>query len=269
MLLADSFVDFMVSIPNIVFHEELLPIPVLSFMRALHLTVTYHRSLKGAQISWFQGIVGMLIIALGGSTTNSLLLGQPPSWLVSNSIIPTYVAVHIAYFHLPQVRGLLHSIPDYILNPILDLAHILHKANSICSSVEKIRADERYPLNESWIAMVVCGTLSGCAGGLWVSTFQIATPEWGFKSTPQVLVEPSYIMKASFVVSSIYTWGTSGEGHGIFQFDKKEGRALAMLGMSLFSLIKTDELAQIIRKIRVRSNGETAEGEEHKEKKNQ
>ncbi|CAG8603645.1 4997_t:CDS:2 [Paraglomus brasilianum] len=268
MFLADGFVDFVVSIPNVVFHEELLPIPVLSFMRALYLTITYHKSLKGAQISWFQGIIGMLVTALGGNTTTALLLGQPPSWLVSNTIIPTYVAVHIAYFHLPQVRGLLHSIPDYIFNPILDLANILYKANSIClSGVEKIRTDERYPLNNSWVAMVICGTLSGCAGGLWVSTFQIATPEWGFKSTPKVLVEPSYIMKASFVVSLLYTWGTSGEGNGIFQFDKKEGRALAMLGMSLFSLIKTDELAQIIRKIG--RNDEVAEGKENEEKKDQ
>lgn len=69
MFLADGFVDFVVSIPNVVFHEELLPIPVLSFMRALYLTITYHKSLKGAQISWFQGIIGMLVTALGGNTT--------------------------------------------------------------------------------------------------------------------------------------------------------------------------------------------------------
>ena len=154
-----------------------------------------------------------------------------------------------------------------MLNPILDLANFLYKANSICESgVERVRNDERYPLNSSWVAMVICGTLSGCVGSLWVSTFQIATPEWGFKSTPQVLVEPSYVMKASLVVSSLYTWSTSGEGDGMFQFDKKEGRALAMLGMSIFSLIKTSELTLRIRNIGVQSNGETSEGKEIKEK---
>ncbi|CAG8801593.1 9375_t:CDS:2, partial [Dentiscutata erythropus] len=212
--------QLILSLPSLVWHETLFPFSILGF-------------------------VSLMIMTVGGSTTSAILTGNAPSWLASNTTMTTYLWIYSIMFYFPNFHQYFTSIPPFILDPILITADGFIRANAICSSgVDRIRfgKHDNPLLNTSWVAILICGTLSGCGGGLWESTFQLASPKWTF-STPPAFINPPYDMKTSFITALLYTLTTSDIQFPIMSFtpmlDIDQGRALAIIcfvGLNLAKL---------------------------------
>ncbi|CAG8647107.1 19619_t:CDS:1, partial [Racocetra fulgida] len=123
--------------------------------------------------------------------------------------------------------------------------------NAICSSgVDGIRfgKHDNPSLNTSWVAVLVCGTLCGCGGGLLESAFQLASPKWTF-STPSAFSNPTYDMKMCFITALLYSLTTSDIQISVMSFtpilDIDQGRALAILGFVGLNLVKLKDPTRI------------------------
>jgi hypothetical protein len=140
------------------------------------------------------------------------------------------------------------------------------KANSICSSgVDGARFTPG--LTESWVAAVLCGTLCGCGGGMWATTFGLDSPQWQFTGTPGIVLQPTYDMKASLFVASAYTALTSGRAWWLQLFGMENGFTRDEGKVVIFLLM----VVLHINKVRIRGVAEKAKEDSKgmKEKKRQ
>ncbi|CAG8558240.1 46336_t:CDS:2 [Gigaspora margarita] len=243
--------QFILSLPSSVWHETLLPFSILVTLHAIYVNLKYKACLKNAQVSWLQGFVSLMIMTVGGSSTSAILTGNAPSWLASNTTMTTYLWIYSMMFYFPNFHQYFTSIPSFILDPILLTADGFIRANAICSSgVDHIRFGKHYnpSLNTSWVAILICGTLCGCGGGLWESTFQLASPKWTF-CTPPAFLNPTHDMKMSFITTLFYALTTSDIQLPIISFtpllDIDQGRALATLVFIGLNLIKLKDPTHI------------------------
>ncbi|CAG8605925.1 21030_t:CDS:1 [Cetraspora pellucida] len=154
-------------------------------------------------------------------------------------------------FYFPSFQQFFISIPSSLLDPILLISDGFIRGNAICSSgVDRIRFGtyDNPSLNSSWVAILVCGTLCGCGGGLLESTFQFASPKWTF-STPSAFLNPTYDMKMSFIIALFYALTTSDVQISVMSFtpilDIDQGRALAILGFVGLNLAKLKDSTRI------------------------
>ncbi|CAG8516874.1 3949_t:CDS:2 [Scutellospora calospora] len=192
-----------------------------------------------------------MIMSVGGSSTSAILTGKAPGWLASNTTMPTYLLIYSIMFYFPNSYQVFTFIPSFILDPILLTVDGLIRANGICSlGVDNIRfgKQDNPLLNTSWVAILLCGSLCGCGGGLWESTFKFASPEWTF-STPSALLNPTYDMKISFITTLFYALTTSDVQIATVSFtpllDINQGKALAILGFVGLNLYKLKDPTRI------------------------
>jgi hypothetical protein len=54
-----------------------------------------------------------------------------------------------------------------------------------------------------WMAQLICGTLAGCGGGLWMDAFRLDEPHWTF-GTPRLLRAASTDMKITLATVVLY-----------------------------------------------------------------
>ncbi|KAJ3370519.1 hypothetical protein GGF31_004110 [Allomyces arbusculus] len=147
----------------------------VSYVTALHATrvcfglFSNHHSSVSLLHSW----VAMCVLSFGGTTLSAFLLGHPPGWLLSNTTLPIYTAIYLLFRYGPAHRILrLISFPTHLACAVGDgLARAL--------AITRLGVDTvlaRHP--GSYVAMLICGTLCGCGGGLLNSTFGFSQASW-------------------------------------------------------------------------------------------
>ncbi|KAI9595792.1 hypothetical protein BDF19DRAFT_422247 [Syncephalis fuscata] len=190
--------------------SPLLPLPILATLHAIKVTLDYRarlRTMSGPRPPLVQGLFVVMAMALGGSTSAAVLMGLPPSWLSSNTTLPTYAIVYLAMFRAPGdiAFRLLDAIEPYI-RPILLLADGLTRANAQAGfAIESIRAMPA--LQNSLIAQLLCGTLAGCGGGIITDAFNLTAADWGLR-TPAAFKEEHYDLRVSLSTTLIYAMTT-------------------------------------------------------------
>ncbi|CAG8597969.1 7903_t:CDS:2 [Diversispora eburnea] len=197
-----SFSQIILNSPKLVWHEKYVPLKILNTLHALQINLNYKKSLKDSPISWLQGLFAVIVMSVGGSTTSAILCGKAPHWLASNTTITTYLIIYFLIFYIPFFHRFCNSIPKIILDPILLIADGILRTSSIYSIIDNIlfEMNDEPLLKNSWVAILLCGTLSGCGGSIWVSAFQMKSPNWSF-TTPSTFLEPTYDMKISFMIT--------------------------------------------------------------------
>jgi len=88
--LSEIFSKIILNLPDIVWHEKYFPFGILITIHAIFISFGYKNNLKAAQIPWLQGLFAVSVKGVGGSTISNILIGKPPVWLASNSVITTY-----------------------------------------------------------------------------------------------------------------------------------------------------------------------------------
>ena len=153
-----------------------------------------------------------------------------------------YRMTYLSMFYFPQFYRLINILPSNVLNIIFLSADGMIRAIAICSSgVDSIRYGSFHGIdsklmNSSWLAILICGSLCGCGGGILDSAFNISSPTWTF-STPTAFIKPTYDMKVSFFITLLYALTSSDEyvatRFTIPLFSINQGRVFAIFGMIL------------------------------------
>nr|CAG8493720.1 666_t:CDS:2 [Entrophospora candida] len=236
----ESFSQLINNSPSLVWHETFLPLSILTTLHAIYVTLNYKNSLKHSKVPWLQGFFAVIVMSVGGSTSSAILCGEAPKWLSSNVTITTYFLIYTLMFYFQPFYRLSNLIPNNIINPILLIADGILRGYSICLlGIDSIRYDSRNKdpdLSNSLVAMILCGTLCGSGGAIWTSAFKLGSPFWSF-TTPSVLLQPSYDMKSSFLLSLFYISTTTTSTLTIDQ-----GRTFSILLAIAFNLVKLKEL---------------------------
>ncbi|CAG8551393.1 7289_t:CDS:2 [Funneliformis mosseae] len=246
--LSETFSKIILSFPNIVWHENYFPFGILITIHAIFISLRYKNNLKEVQVPWLQGLFAVSVMGVGGSTISNILIGKPPGWLTSNSIITAYWTMYSLINYVPPLYWIIKLLPSDLLNIIFLTVDGMLRALAICSSgVDSVRYGsfhviDNKSINSSWVAILISGTLCGCGGGILDSAFNVTSPTWTF-STPSAFVKPTYDMKVSFYIALFYALTTVSNEHEVTNFTIQlfsinQGKILAILGMVTLNLAK-------------------------------
>ncbi|GAN07030.1 hypothetical protein MAM1_0145c06520 [Mucor ambiguus] len=186
-------------------------LPVLDVLFAILINYSYRSALGVShnQVGWYQGLLATLVMATGGGCTVAVLRGEPIGILKSNEFWGIHCTTYLAMFSNPyvyQVVDFLFSIP--VVEHVFTLSDsILRALAMIQVGVEGVSANPALGADK-FVAKVLCGTLAGCGGGLWIDAFRLNQPNWSF-STPRLLHVASVDMKVSFLTSLFYVFATT------------------------------------------------------------
>ncbi|KAI8047905.1 hypothetical protein BDF21DRAFT_372745 [Thamnidium elegans] len=186
-------------------------LPILNVFFALLINYSYRSALgvSHSQVGWYQGLLATLVMATGGGCTVSVLRGEPFGILKSNQFWAIHCTTYMAMFSHPYV----YQVVDFLINiPIVE--HIFTVSDSILRTLAMVQVGiEGVNSNPNlgptkFVAKVLCGTLAGCGGGLWIDAFRLNQPNWSF-STPRLLHVASINMKVSLITTLFYIGATT------------------------------------------------------------
>ncbi|KAK9718605.1 hypothetical protein K7432_005353 [Basidiobolus ranarum] len=139
-----------------------------------------------------------------------MLLASPPGWLASNTVLPVYTLIYLAIFKCPfdlvfRLLTLLGPLTGFFL----DVGDSISRTFAITNmGVEAVRLSSRSYVTNSYIGMLICGTLSGCGGSIFSDDFQ-QTQYSQASQTSEVLSALGFDMKLNFSVALVYVLTTS------------------------------------------------------------
>ncbi|RIA86562.1 hypothetical protein C1645_829072 [Glomus cerebriforme] len=265
--LLEVFSKILLSSPGLVWNETYFPFEILTTIHAILISRRYKNNLKAAKVPWLQGLFAVSIMGVGGSTISNILIGKPPGWLASNSTMTIYWISYLLMFYFPPFYRMIDILPSNLLNIIFLTVDGMIRAISICSSgVDNIRYGSFHGIdnkliNSSWVAILICGTLCGCGGGILDSIFSISSPTWTF-SAPSSFTKPTYDVKISFCIALFYSLTTTSSDSIVTKFtislfNISEGRTLAIFGMVILNLAKLVDFKEKIseqEKVKMKEN---------------
>ena len=185
------------------------PIPVLDIVHAAAVVVA-HRQIGGARSPWPQALCAVIFAALGGTLLTNMLLGQPPSWIYADFVLPTYILFFFIERYSPG--DVVHQILVWPpLKWIIGLLDNISWATAISAwGVKKALTAGHPEARHSMVAAIVCGFLSGCGGGLIHSAFSLTSKQWRF-STPAGIATsvPAFAVRAAATLSFFYYMTTN------------------------------------------------------------
>lgn len=161
-------------------------LPVLDVLFAILINYSYRSALgvSHSQIGWYQGLIATLVMATGGGCTVSIIRGEPIGILKSNEfwaihwytrvylfllLIPLCSTTYLAMFsssRIYQITEFLFNIP--VIEHIFTLSDSILRALAMCQNgIDGVSSNPALG-PEKYVAKVLCGTLAGCGGGLWI-----------------------------------------------------------------------------------------------------
>ncbi len=123
------------------------------------------------------------LTAGGGGTLVSILLGNPPAWLLSPVPWLVYVAVYLATIPT-KIASVIGSAPALPLGLVLSLVDGLTRGVSVASMPALTEASTKTA--GSWLAPAVLGAIATCGGGWIAQTLGLAKESWAM-GRPAVL----------------------------------------------------------------------------------
>jgi len=183
-------------------------ISLLTLLHAINGAYTYRKNLLNqnvTRIPFIQGFVSYILMSLGGTLTAGVLIGIPPGWLINDNILPLYFVVYCIFFldrnaHITKFISKGGVIIEYISAFI----NATSRTNTLAGLINMIRDYKDPYINNSIVLLLICGTLSGCGGGILDHTFNLSKLEWKY-STPSCLKgENSFSLKATTIVTLFY-----------------------------------------------------------------
>ncbi|KAI8388723.1 uncharacterized protein BYT42DRAFT_561002 [Radiomyces spectabilis] len=215
MSLTDQLGAIVFGLANLTIDIPILDVsvPVLEVLHAILINYAYRSMLRGnhAHIGWGQGLLATIVMCAGGGSTVAILRGEPLGILKSNRFWGIYGTTYWLMFSNPYFYNILQflfSIP--VVEQVVCLSDgILRNFAVTRIGVDGVSANPALG-EDKWVAKIICGTLAGSGGGLWIDAFRLTHQEWSF-STPRLLHTASIDMKASFLTAVFYVISTTPE----------------------------------------------------------
>ncbi|KAI8993229.1 hypothetical protein BDB01DRAFT_716555 [Pilobolus umbonatus] len=151
-------------------------LPILDVLFAILINYSYRSALgvNHTKIGWYQGLLATLVMATGGGCTVSILRGEPVGVLKSNEFWFIHGSTYIAMFSNPYVYqfiDMLFSIPG--LEHVFTLSDSVLRANAmIQNGIDGVITNPDLG-QDKIIAKIICGTLAGCGGAIWIGKISI------------------------------------------------------------------------------------------------
>ncbi|KAI9293903.1 hypothetical protein K502DRAFT_273024, partial [Neoconidiobolus thromboides FSU 785] len=198
-------------------HSQYLPLSILSTLHATRVAL-FSRYLFGDkstnnkyQVPWLQALIVNIILGLGGGILSSFLFGRYVPWLASNTIIPLYSTIHFIIFYSPNDLIFKILLPFLsLINPLLIIADGVSRGFAVTSTIDIIRASNSLPLANSYVAMILGGTVAACGGGIMMDLFKLNQPEWGLQ-TPNFVKNIPLGIRTPFYLAIFYIVSTTQE----------------------------------------------------------
>ncbi|ORZ31393.1 hypothetical protein BCR44DRAFT_1442226, partial [Catenaria anguillulae PL171] len=144
--------------------------------------------------------VAVMVLSFGGTTMASMLLARTPSWLAQDDLLAVHTAVYLLFRFTPAVHvANFAGLPFKIVCAIGD--GIRRSLAITAFAVDTIQVRSAPPLSNSIVACLICGTLSGCGGGILNAVFGITQRSWTL-GTPKVSLD----VQLAAVVAVAYTF---------------------------------------------------------------
>ncbi|KAI1316529.1 hypothetical protein EDD11_009868 [Mortierella claussenii] len=252
-LFSSQWASTLVELPTLTFHSAILPLSIFSALHGIRVAMAYRQAIekaaeqssrdgtgaKSGRVPFGQALLSVLVMALGGGFTSSMLLGMPPSWLGSNVVVPTYALSFFLVQYTVMYDILKEMVPPAALDSVLIIADGSLRALSIAKtgvdgSRMRFAADSHQGgaggMTEPWFAMLLLGTIAGCGGGMWADLLQLKTHHWTL-TTPSFVHAATYDMKASLLSAFFYAASTSPQFYGLLRGEDSTGSILGKGGL--------------------------------------
>ncbi|KAI8385056.1 uncharacterized protein BYT42DRAFT_493541 [Radiomyces spectabilis] len=148
-----------------------LHLPVMDVLFTILVHYSYRSALgeSHAYIGWGQGLVATLFMASGGGCTVSLIRGETFGLLQSNLTWAIHCFIYWAMFSNSFIYRCTQSLFEMPLGEHLFTLSdaVLRTSAMVQYGIEGVTANPGLGAGKS-VAKIICGTLAGCGGGLWI-----------------------------------------------------------------------------------------------------
>ncbi|KAI7864751.1 hypothetical protein BDF14DRAFT_1731627 [Spinellus fusiger] len=194
--------------------------PLLDILFAVLINYSYRSALgeNHARIGWGQGFIATLVMAAGGGSTVSVLQGEPLGIFKSNK----FWAIHGTVYWLMNSNPYVYQLTDVMFTMPM-VSHLFRVSDGVLRNKSICQLGVQGVSNhpslgaDKWVAQIVCGTLAGCGGALWIGKGN------GIRERVQSIslstYKFNYLLFSSLVVSSI---GLYIYNHGLSQLCKRD-----------------------------------------------
>ncbi|KAI7904839.1 uncharacterized protein BX663DRAFT_559795 [Cokeromyces recurvatus] len=178
-------------------------LPLAEIVKAILIIHAYRTSIGEGNvkhISWVQGFISCIILSSAGTCTVALLRGEPFSVIYKDEIWFIYGLIYCIMmfsnsFVFKWISFIFTNFP--VLKVIFIFISGLHRGYSLVQyGVDGVTIKTE---NKKIIARVLCGTLTGCGGGLWNEILGLDRLQWRL-TMPRLSVD----VKISFWSTIVY-----------------------------------------------------------------
>ena len=198
------------------------PVSVLDLAGSVLVCMRYrlHAFQGGQSRSWLEMLLACCLMQFGGTTLTGMVLGQAPSWIVSHSAIPAMLLAFYLTFYCPadvywcalqSAAGRLAFLPAASVLSSISSAHAVTSWGQDKALFNTFHVNfER--ISQSVFVCILCGTLSGCGGGILADCMSLMRPSpLSFSWSPPTLLQSTpegtaaaLVLTRSFFWSCIY-----------------------------------------------------------------
>lgn len=152
--------------------------------------------------------------------------------------MPVYIITSLLMYYSPgDVLFQWLEMLAPISMPILLVSDAISKTLSVTyGGVGSVITHPTIEISQSVCAAILCGTISGCGGGVVASLFNLNGPNWGFGPS-SILKSPSLSIKLSLISAILYvSLGTSfGVKKALLSHDVTVGLIFCVVSLTMLS----------------------------------
>jgi hypothetical protein len=175
------------------YFEGALILPQLSFLPSISLLdfvgttfvcKKYRETARGDK-SWFEMMLACVLMQFGGTLIISLILGQPPSWLLSRSALPAFFLAWWLSFYSPDDIFWNTVSKNNFLLFLLGFLNFISSGHAVTSwgmdkcffNVFHLNGDT---YSRAYWLCILCGTVAACGGGILAEVFNFFSSSKSF-----------------------------------------------------------------------------------------
>eukprot|EP00753_Platysulcus_tardus_P015339 PLAT4973.1.p1 GENE.PLAT4973.1~~PLAT4973.1.p1 ORF type:complete len:287 (+),score=105.06 PLAT4973.1:42-902(+) len=172
------------------------------------LVLQYSKQLANGSVRRQPPLATLFTLAMAffsGVFVTHLITGTPPPFALSQTAIPSFLAVVWLLLFSPVaslLRRLLSLRPVYAIVWLVGRT-LLSTAPTALGVDAALRCDHLL-IRHSPPAAILCGFLTVNAGGIIVNSFGLWKGTWTFSGPPEQLQQPPFLMQASLVSATAY-----------------------------------------------------------------
>jgi len=137
--------------------------------------------------------------------TLGILIGVAPGWIINDNVLPLYFLVYCIFF-LDQEGRITKFISKggIALEFISAFVNVTSRTSTLCGNINMIRDYKDPYITNSIVCLLICGTLSGCGGGILDHTFSLSKREWKYNTPSCLKGENSFSLKSTIAATLHY-----------------------------------------------------------------